>query len=237
MAREIKNDYDRILSFIKEYELKQLLSNADYKSSISKFHKKYFSYLTLIAELNSLVKSKLYITNITESQNIYFKESCSDIGTSFFLLFHGSYKGSKMLLRSSIETFLKAFCSDFIVGILNEKSMFEFFNKIKNTPFFKKRTNKKLLNELHSIYKSLCRDVHTAEESNMSNVSAMESFPIYSKTEAKFVCDFALKLVTIYVTLICIKYNDFYHQIYYKNKDIIKHSFDRTAKPIIYNLD
>ena len=96
MAREFKEDFDNLLVFINDYSLKSLLLDSKYIDEIKKIHKKYFSYLTFIAELQSYIGA-----NDGEDKPFDFlKESCSDAGISFFLLIHGSYKPSKLLLRS-----------------------------------------------------------------------------------------------------------------------------------------
>lgn len=59
MSREIKKDYNDLGDFLREYNLKHLSANDKFILFVSKTHKKYFSYLTFIAEIqNYLNKSE-----------------------------------------------------------------------------------------------------------------------------------------------------------------------------------
>lgn len=56
--------------------------------------------------------------------------------TSTFLVTHGCYKGAKLLLRSSIENFIKAVCFDEYPDIVIKKSVYEVFDIAKASMTF-----------------------------------------------------------------------------------------------------
>ena len=60
----------------------------------------------------------------------YIVESSSDILSGVFHSINGSYKSARIMLRSSIETFLKGFCEQDIEGILEEKRIYVIFDAI-----------------------------------------------------------------------------------------------------------
>lgn len=138
MPREINVDLDQLLKFIENYGLSHLIKDPQFVLSVKQQHKKYFSYLVFIAEIQQYIDTPDYPVIFKGNQYPYIKESCSDIGIAFFSTFHGSYKSSKLLLRSSIETFFKGFCIDEIADIDEETSMYRMFDNIKQLDFFQK---------------------------------------------------------------------------------------------------
>lgn len=227
MSRVVKSDFEKLIQFVKNYSLKPLLSEKDFIHLISTCHKKYFSYLTLIAELKNSLKDKEFS---------FLLESTSDIATALFHLFSGSYKSSKLILRSSIETFLKGFCLSFIKDIDKESSIYAMFNRIKALEFFSEDFNKQELNIIHQGYKELCKDVHSADEINMEKISALNLFPKYSKAEANVIITIFIKLIPCYVTLLCSKYNLVFHKIHHRNNEIILDAINKNKRPKINNI-
>src|SRR5690554_13180 len=207
MSREISSDFKNLLEYIKSYSIKHTLDLDQFKQTISAFHKKYYAYLTLIGEIQFKLNHDP-TGKISQTQFTYLLESCSDIGTSFFNLLHGSYKSSKLILRSSIETFLKGFTMDEYKDVITETSMFNVFRNVKALSFFRLGLPNELINDTHNIYKALCADVHTAQEINMEKITALNNFPKYSKNEADVISGFSLDLICCYITLICLKYNE-----------------------------
>lgn len=227
MTRIIGKDFQQLINFIDGYSLSHLLSDQGFIKLISSCHKKHYSYLTIVAELRGSMNDK---------QLLFLSESTSDTATSLFHLFSGSYKSSKLILRSSIETFLKGFSCEFINNIDEEKSVYVMFDTIKSLPYFDKDFTKNELDIIHSCYKELCKDVHSANEINMEKISALNSFPKYSKKEADCIISTFIKLIPCYITLLCHKENISFHKIHYTNKDIILNSINKSKRPIINNV-
>lgn len=238
MSREIKSDLDHLVKFIEDYNLKHLIVDRDFTLAIKQQHKKYYAYLVYIAEMQEYTKDVNFPIVFRKDQFLYIKESCSDIGTSFFSTFHGNYKSSKLLLRSSIETFLKGFCLDDIADIDKETSMFRMFDNIKRLDFFSKNPQTlELFNKIHQAYKLLCGDVHTATVHNMANISALNYFPSFNKSESESVCRYTLNLIPCYLTLLLLKYNAQFHKFHHRNKEIIMEPIQKKYRPTIYNIE
>lgn len=237
MSREIKDDLEKLREFIKNYNLKHLLPNSDFILSVTQQHKKYFAYLVYIAEIQQYVDDLNFLPTFNKKQFLYIRESCSDIGTAFFSTFHGNYKSSKLLLRSSIETFFKGFCANEIVDIDQETSMYRMFDNIKKLDFFSKDLlNLSAFDKIHQSYKLLCQDVHTATVSNMANISALNYFPSFQKQEASSVFQYVLSLIPCYLTLLLIKYNSQFHKFHHRNKEIIIQSIPKEYRPVVNNI-
>jgi hypothetical protein len=236
MSREISTDFNLFFKFLINYKLSHLENNENFKKYVSQVHKKYFSYLTLIGELQEYLEEPMTQT-LTSVQYSFLKESCSDIGNAIFVSFHGSYKAAKLILRSSIETFLKGLTMDELTDIHEETSMYEFFNRIKTLTFLKSEHSKPLLSAIHSNYKILCKDVHTANDINMAHISAMNYFPSYIENDAQKISQLILTLIPTYINLLCLKYNEQFHKFHYKNKDVIIKSVVKKNRPKINNIE
>ncbi len=234
MSRVIKKDFQALLEYIENYKLEQILTDES-KNVISQYHKKYFAYLVLLGELKYNLED-YSLNGLGGKPFQYIQESCSDIGIAYFNLLNGNYKSAKFLLRSSIETFLKGFNNDEYEGIFEEKSVYVIFEETKSLPFFNDSSNAELLSTIHDIYKRLCETVHTAFEASMENLSALNMFPKFDFNEARIVTDFALQLCGCYITLICLKFNKFYHKIHYENRDVIILGINKNVRKRINNI-
>lgn len=238
MSRESKSDLKYLLDFIDNYSLKHIIADVDFNQSTKQQHKRYFAYLTYIAEIQNYIDDLNYPVVFKEKQLSYIKESCSDMGTSFFSTFHGNYKSSKLLLRSSIETFFKGFCLGEVSNIDTETSMFRMFDTIKGLDFFSKNPlTLKIFNKIHQSYKLLCQDVHTATIHNMANISAMSYFPSFNKLEAESVCKYTIELIPCYLILLLLKYNTQFHRFHHINKEIIIEPISKSYRRKINNID
>lgn len=237
MSREINLDFQELREFLNGYDLSLLLANNEFLTFISQQHKKFFSYLTAIAEFQNYVNISDFKTPLLESQFSFIKESCSDSGIAFFSSFHGSYKASKLIMRSSIETFLKGFNLDELPGLNEETSMYELFRHVKSLNFYSSEPQKSIINSIHHSYKKLCADVHTASEVNMANISALNYFPSFEESQAKIVANYSLSLIPNYLTLLCLKYNEQFHHFHYNNTKIIMLAIPKGYRPRINNVD
>lgn len=237
MSREITQDFSNLVEFIKEYNLQALSGNADFLRILSQQHKKFFSYLTCIAELIPLAKDNTLSPAVSDNQLDFITESCSDIGSALFVMTHGAYKASKIMLRSSIETFHKGFNLDLIPDLDQEKSVFNIFDRVKALPFFANEPQKSLFDTIHQDYKLLCQDTHTAADINMQHITALKYFPTFSIVDATQLSDILMRLVSSYNTLICLKYNEHFQKMHHRNKENIIENIPKPFRPLIHGVD
>lgn len=228
MSRIVKKDFKELIKYIEEFNLKTLLTEQGYSNFISIYHKKYFSFLVLSTELETITPSKEYS---------YLKESNSDLITCLFHLTTGNYKSGKLLLRSSIECYLKSFTLDWIQNIDKEKSVYEIFERIKSLPYFSNEPFKSEFKNIHNLYKILCKDVHTADDVNMANINSLDFFPKYSKKKANEITNIILKLIPSYCFLLANKFNVSFHKIHHNHKELVLQSIDKKYRPIIMNTN
>jgi hypothetical protein len=237
MSREISQDFSNLVEFIKKYNLQTLSGNNDFLTILSQQHKKFFSYLTCIAELIPLARENTLSPTISDNQIDFITESCSDIGSATFVMTHGAYKASKMMLRSSIETFQKGFNLDLIPDLDQEKSVFNIFDRVKALPFFANEPQKSLFNIIHHDYKLLCQDTHTAADINMQHITALKYFPTFSIVDATQLSDTLMRLVSSYNTLICLKYNEHFQKMHHRNKENIIENIPKPFRPLLHGID
>ena len=235
MSREVTNDFVRLRDFFANYTTAANIGNAAFVKFLSAYHKKYLAYLTHVAEL-SAYKTAPTLSGLCEKQYDFFSESCSDCGLALFDAVNGNYKASRLLLRSSIENFMKAISLDEDGTIDQESSVYNLFNRVKAVSFFAGSAElMTLFTAIHQEYKGLCMDVHTATVANMTHLSALKSFPTFDQKQADGVMRVAKVLINSYVTLLAVKYNAHYHSIGYVNKEVIENAVIPAYADIINN--
>ncbi|CAI86670.1 hypothetical protein HJP15_21550 [Pseudoalteromonas sp. NEC-BIFX-2020_002] len=235
MSRELSADLEQLVSFIKNYNLESLAEDKAILPIISKIHKKYFSLLALLVELNSEDIKNNGFNNNDDCKNYLF-ESLSDLGNSFFLTFNGGYKASRLMLRSSIETFVKGISVEQLPNITSEKRVFKIFEEASKISLFSNEPLKSCFDDIKKQYSDLCEDTHTARKSNMQHISALNYFPTQDIASARKVSDIFVSLTQSYIFIISMKFNQEFHQIHHANKSNIIKSIKRSNRPVVLNV-
>lgn len=230
MSRLIKSDFDGLIAFLKSYALEPLSADQDYVKFLSTLHKKFYAYLILVEELRPYIDDADKQPLLSNLQFNYLQESVSDCGQALFLSINGCYKGARLLLRSSIENFLKGISLDEVAAIITEKSVYQVFDDADTVSVFKRTEIK---TDLHYVYSLLCQDVHTADVNHMTGVTALKYFPHYDVSEADKLSKIHIQLLPLFITAICIKYRECYHSIGYENREIIVQLQIRKYKTMI----
>lgn len=230
MSREIQEDFKRLEAFIKKFNLQSSISDKNFVDNLKPVHKRVLGFSTLVHELDHLNES---IHGITKPQMEYFLETSSDISNALFLYINGAYKGARIMLRASIESFLKAmFLPDYPV-ITTEKSVFNIIDTVKSLKFCLDGIHKQNVDVIISLYKDFCADVHTATSKNMAQISALSYFPKIDNEEMKALKQFFLRLIESYIFLICMKYNGYFHKMHHRNKDIVIGNINKSKRKYV----
>lgn len=236
MSRIISEDFDNLLDFFRKYNLKSLVDDENFKPIISRMHKKYFSLLALLVELDNLGAFKSELNKNDHSKD-YLYESMSDLGNSFFLTLNGAYKSSRLMLRSSIETFVKGIAVEQLPNIITEKRVSRIFEEAADISLFENDPLKSCFFEIKTKYSELCADTHTAHTTNMQHMSALNYFPTKDINNAGKVADLFVFLIQNYIFIISMKYNEFFHKIHHSNKSDIKRAIKKSYRPFVLNLN
>lgn len=222
--RIIKEDFEDLKKYIDNFRISLLIKNKDYVSFISTCHKKYYGFFIATVEFEDCYNDEEYK---------YLKETNSDLATSLFHIMTGSYKSARLLLRSSIECFIKSFTMNWSPDIDKEKSVYEIFDKVKALSYFSAEPQKSQFKIIHRIYKELCKDVHASDKINMAQIDALDLLPSYSKIEANKITNIYLDLIPAYMFLLADKFNTKYHKIHHNNREIILFGINKDLRPYI----
>lgn len=215
MSREISKDYGSLEVFVGDFNLSNIANEDDFNRKMKPMHKKLFSFMTFVAEIEQK-NNELHI--LTDESLNYLKESVSDMGQALFCWIQGAYKPANLILRSSIETFVKAIAGQEKTEIFSEKSMYRVFELAQDTSFFSSQYCQVFFGSIHSAYKDLCKIAHTANFANMAHISALKTFPLFSAEAAQsFSRDF-IKISTMILSVIYVNFFKFIHTMHHKNQ-------------------
>lgn len=233
MSREQKSDYDKLISYIENYTIKHNTKNTNYSSSLQKMHKTYFSLLQWHAELT--FREVDFLTYINNDKAVYIRllESMSDIGAALFNWINGCYKVTQIMLRVSVENFIRAIGSIENITAMSEKSVYKVFENASKLNIFSNKNTVHSFNCLHADYGALCEYIHTNDHENMELVSSLANFPKFSEEQSKPSEINFIKIIQNFLIILCTCFNAFYHKMHHKNKSIIIESVPRKNRPHI----
>lgn len=234
MTRECKADFKKLEDYISNYSISENLDKESYVMSARKMHKIYFSLMNWHAEYKE--QKDFFSSEYSDNPEIILRlsESVSDIGSSQFNWLNGSYKTSRVMLRSAIENFIRSVSAIEDNSQLTEKSVYKVFDKANNITIFKSSdTINKAYQNLHSKYIELCKDTHTASLSNMEQITSLADYPKYMEEKSNLTREIFIVVVKDMLIILCLCFNGLYHKIHHRNKDNILNSLPKSCKSLI----
>jgi len=235
MTRERKSDFEALVEYVSDYKIPIKENGWRYKNSLGAMHKSYFSLITCCCEAK-------------ENQDIFLKlvksphddlmervlETASDMGCSLFNWINGSYKTSRIMIRTAIENFVRAIGALEDKALLSEKNVYFLFEKASELLIFSENAEiKQAFNQLHSDYKLLCQDVHTASDKNMEFLSSLADFPSYKEKKGELCQEVFLRTSKLMIFVFCFVFNPFFHRMHHRNKENILVSIRKSLRPMI----
>ena len=235
MTRECSEDFERIKSYINGYDISKNLSNKKYASSLKRMHKCYFSAVTWNAEL---LHNKEHFVAISSDYNndIVFRlaEAVSDLGSSLFNWSNGNYKASRVLLRVAIENFIRGVSSIEDKTQLSEKNVYQLFSNASDQNTLKQHEKiTSCYESLHSDYKLLCEDAHTATVQNMAHITSLADLPTFDRTKSEDNASVYVRVSKNMTSMFCLLFNSFYQNMHHRNRENILNSLSKSIKPHI----
>ncbi|PAD67943.1 hypothetical protein CHH83_16280 [Bacillus sp. 7586-K] len=228
MSREISNDCNQLIDFLKEYNFETHLSNNKFRAQLTSMHKKVFGFLTFIAEVDF---QNAQVQFFNEKSLNYFKESGSDLIQALFCWVNGTYKPAEMLLRSSIETFLKAVLGNNDEEIFIEKSMYQILEMAKIHHFFKGDSKKEEhYSILHSNYKLLCMTTHTASIDEFISVNTLKLLPRFNPKTSEQFSKLFISTVNMFLGTILINFHKEIYKMHPMNRTNFFNSIPTNLK-------
>ena len=218
MNRNITEDINKSIAFFNNYNVSDIINDETFKSKYKIVHKKALGYLITISEIEKQnQKTNLY----TEQALFYLHESVSDILQSIFLWINGAYKGASLLLRSSIENFIKGNVGIYDATVYTEKSVYKIFDKIKSYPQFQVILSRDSIeNELHNLYVEFCKSTHTATIAQMDRMGALNVLPKYEESKSSEYSNNLEKLIDVFLGFFLANHKNIIDAMYMNNSDI-----------------
>ena len=158
-----------------------------------------------------------------------------DLGNALFNWLNGAYKGSRILIRSSIENIIRG------LSILEDASVseitvsYDLFEASSDLIIFSSENALKALRTLKGNYSELCKDVHTAGTINMEHLSALIYFPGYNEEKASTTATIYRKVAQDCLVLLSICFRVFIFKMHPNNIDTILLNLSKVIRTEIHN--
>lgn len=230
MSRDVKPDFEEFQKFLGSFSLGPSILNAELVAASKRVHRKLFCLQTVWGEIRFLKPQRGKRRYPTKRQFAFYEEAYSDLVTALLLLSCGLYKASRVLCRSSIETFLKGHGLREQRRVVTELSVTKIFEILKGGPLFKGKHRAKAFAELKRCYKLLCKDVHTADYENMELVLALRQLPAYDKTRCAETVTSMLTLLDCINFLVCDHYNALYRLMHHRSKEVVLENIPKALR-------
>jgi len=235
MTRECKSDYALLSDYITSYSISQNLQATAYVDNLKNMHKCYFALITWNAELNH-AKADFLLNNTNCNVEIILRltEVVSDIRSALFNWINGSYKTSRIMIRTGLENFVRAVSAIDNKAQLVETNVYKLFENADEITIFKSQEAiADAYSQLHSDYKILCSDTHTATIVNMEQLSSLAGLPSFEKRKAADTKDIFVRVVNNMNTIFCLHFNSFYHSFHHRNKENIAHALSKESRALM----
>lgn len=227
MSREIAKDCELFIDYIRKYNLSHLCDNEQFIIDLKTMHRKVYGYLLFTAELCQQNQSSKSFDQMVID---YFKETGSDLMQSIFSWANGSYKSSKLLLRSSIETFIKACLGDEDREVFEEKSLYKLFDIAKNHSYFKGEIRDRHFERIHNSYKILCMTAHSAPTIELASISSMKMLPRYDFKLSREFSNLFNNTLESMLSSILLNFHSIVHSMHMLNKSVFLSTLTLTSK-------
>lgn len=234
MTRECNKDFSLYIKYISEYKIVDNLNHKPYLASAKSMHKAYFSLINWHVEYQH--QMEYFKVKYTSNTDILLRlsEAVSDIGASKFNWLNGSYKASRVMLRSSIENFVRAISAIENESQIQEKSVYSLLDKAKDSDIFNSSEHVNAsYKALHLRYKELCKDTHTSSCQNMDQITSLVDYPKYIEDKSQDTDNIFISVVKNILIILCLSFNDLYHKMHHRNKENIINSIPRLTRPFV----
>lgn len=238
MTRECKADFVELKKYIEHFKISNNLASNAYLESLANMHKVYFGMITWNAEMEHGKKDfqQKYSDCSTEIMQ-RISESVSDMGASLFNWMNGGYKASRVMVRGAIENFVRSISAIEDKSQLVEKNVYSLFEKAAATAIFNGNAAvKKAYDQLHSDYRILCEDTHTATIHNMEHLSSLAGLPTFNKEKAEASKEIFIRVARNISTIYCLVFGEFFHGMHHRNRENILHGLKKETRPAIAGI-
>ena len=221
MSRRLNEDFEKLSSFLCDYNLGTYTTCQRQINECKSMHKKLYGLMIFFAEYNCQIEYKCF--------SKFLEEMSSDLLLSLFNWIQGMYKPAKLELRCAIENFLKAVVLLSDAAIIQEKSVYEIFDSAKADKHFKTEFGKKRIELLRNDYSTLCRTVHS-DPVQMHSTSALNLLPQYNMDSSIELVNLYIRVVENSLGILYINYPVIVDNMHPENKKDFLDSLSKTTK-------
>ncbi len=217
MKDHVKLSLGEYNDFLRNYNLKTIVNDNEFKAELKKIFRRYYSFIVWTEMVGSTVWKDADKSN---AFHVYLNEVASDLCFALFIALQGMYKPSLILLRSSLENFLRCIL---VANDLkyNSTSVFELIDLVKSTKLKADIEGSTHIDHLISRYGELCAYVHSADELHMSFTKVVGAFPRHNKKQMQIVSSNMRGFCVDVCSLLGLMLPDVYQGMHHSHKDLI----------------
>jgi hypothetical protein len=238
MSASVRQDFGDFLEYINSFSLNEVVSDPGKVAVIRQAHTQYLALLTAAGELlsDSGSAQQGFSRSYGGPGTRYLGEVVSDCSEYIMCVLLGMYRSAGGTLRSSIESYLKAFSATEQPLILQRTSVPEVFSDAAGVDFFSSNIGKSVIADLKNIYGELNAYVHTVSEDHMFGALAVGSFPRWSDKSDKLV-EIFVRVVRLFLYGLVGTRRDLYDRFDHRNKVITNRAMTRLQRRTAMGVD
>ncbi|WP_454253674.1 hypothetical protein [Pseudomonas sp. Marseille-Q7302] len=238
MSQSANQDFSEFRSFASTLSLAGVSDDPAKAAELRRAHAQFLALLTAAGELLSeegLVRQDFFDSYAQSGVN-YLEEVVSDCSEFIMCVLLGLYRSAGGTLRSSIESYLKAFSANEQSLILQRTSVPDVFNDAAGVAFFSSITGANVIAELKGVYASLNAYVHTISEDHMFGALAVGSFPRWSDKSVELI-EIFIRVVRLFLYGIIGGRRDLYDRFDHRNRLIANRAMTRMQRRSALGVD
>lgn len=237
MSRYVTEDFARLVAFLEQFRFDQLLADAEYIARLRGAHSKLLALVTVAAELRHEdgLATEGFLRSYGAQGDQYLGEVVSDCTESLLCLAQGCNRAAVGALRSSIESFAKAFAVQRSPQILTCTSVPEVFTIAGAAEFFTDDVASAAFAELKNVYSQLNLFVHTVGAANMFGIPAVGTLPCHDALAAQLLEVYG-KTVRLFLLAIIGARRDLYDAFDHRNKEIAFWALTRDQRRLVFGV-
>jgi hypothetical protein len=238
MNISVRQDFSQFTDFVRKFSLEEVTDAPDKMAVMRTAHVQFLALLTVTGEVRAAEGSGYvqFVSSYGKTGSDYFGEVISDCSEFIMCATVGLYRSAGGTLRSSIESYLKAFSAQEVPLILQRTSVPQVFDDAATVAFFSTRVGKKVVGELHATYSELNYFVHTVSEDNMFGALAVGSFPRWSENSVRLINLF-VRIVRLFIYGFVASRRDLYDSFDHRNKVIVNRAMTRVQRRSAMGVD
>lgn len=210
MSRRISEDFDAFNDFLSKYSLTSYTRESKQIEPYKGMHKNLFGLLVFSAEFK--------LQGQYPALDPFLNEMGSDLLLALFSIVQGMYKPAKLLLRCSMENFLKSMVMIDTPTIIQERSVYEIFDAAKNDRHFAGIIGQACIGLLHDDYVKLCQIVH-GDPAVMNPTSSLSMLPKYDSTLEKEALSIYMRTLESYLEILYFNFPITVDKMHPENKE------------------